>query len=147
MNTTETISQELQTECAKWLIVGFKRSWTMAMLASQMVAATGVQPRKLPFMAAEKIAYGKAPVRGFVSENYPKLCAFLDSNQGAILISAASQIVKLTPKTSRPSGSITRKERGFFTAERKLSGAVSQSYGISRRHFKSANGSDWNTCK
>lgn len=147
MNTAETISQEMQTECAKWLIVGFKRAWTMGMLASQMVAATGVQPRNLPFMPSEQTSYGKGPVRGFILENYPKLCEFLDSNQGAILISAASQIVKLTPKTTRPSGSITRKERRFFTAEKKLSSAVSQSYGISRKYFKSANGQDWNTCK
>lgn len=134
-------------EAAKWLVVGYKRSWTMGMLAAIIHDATGQHAQEFGFMPTNQWWYGKAPVRGFVTQNYPKLSAYLDRATGEQLVSVASQIIKLRPKVDRPNGSLTKLERGEIDRGRKKDDAVQDSYRLSRSAFRASKKTAWNVHK
>jgi len=132
---------------AEWLVIGYLRSWTMQMLGITVLQATGQAVNSFSFLPDSRYWTGKAQVRAFLQQNYPKLSAFLDKTTPEKAIKAAEQIVKLKWNGNRPLGSLTKQERNELSASKKDLRVSTTSYNESRKEFKAHSLHNWNVCK
>ena len=142
MQVTEK-SNELKA--AEFMVYGFARAWTMQMLQITIHSATGQDSVEFPFMPHSLAWRGNAPVRGYFSQNWPALTAYLLIATPSQQVRAAQQILKLRWNGNRPTGSMTKKEYSEAMRGGRKDRSVSTSYRLSRAAFKSRN--DWNTVK
>ena len=145
-------------DVALWLVVGFKRSW----LLRQSIEAAGLPAvnteedaaalhKAYPFLPALRWSYlGRAstPVRAFISAEWPRLFAYLDTNASKPekLAKAPAQIVKLTCRDARR-GTLTAadKREAKVTRYRQKSKEAGLKAATAQR--KSHGRSAWNVCK
>jgi len=101
--------QEQSLEAAKWLAVGFIKSWSMYMVR-QRLEELGISADQ-QFFPRQRWGWTKNhPVRAFVSSNYPKLAEFLDRATPEKAILSAAQIVKLECKNDKNDSVISRQD-------------------------------------
>lgn len=138
-------SKELQA--AEYLVLGFVKCWSMVMLEICIFDKTGMWPKEFQFLPNSRHWKGKAQVRAFVAQNYPKLNLFLTTATPQQQVAAAKQIVKLKWSGERPLGSLTTKERSELEKTRKELRGATTAYRESRKNFKNHSLHNWNVCK
>ena len=132
---------------AETLVLGFVKSWSFVMLEIAIFDRTGMWLKEFQFLPDSKYWRGKAPVRGYVAQNFPKLNEFLCTATPEKQLKAAQQIVKLKWNGERPSGSMKKEEYSEIAKTRKELRQATTSYNESRKNFKAHSLHNWNTCK
>lgn len=137
-----------ELKAAEWLIVGFLKSWTIQMLRINADAAIGVPCSDFKFYPSDESYWrGRAPVRAYVAQNWPKLADYLDKASPEKRAKAAEQILRLKWNGERPVGSLSRNERDDIAKTKKDLRGQTTSYNQSRTIFKAHALSNWNVCK
>jgi hypothetical protein len=141
------MSKSNELIAAEWLVVGHIKCWSMQMLDITIHSATGKYMREFQFLPDSKFWSGKAQVRSYIAQTYPKLNAYLVEATAEKAIKTAEQITKLKWKGERPTGAINVKERKEIDKDKQDLRRHTTSEMLSRKIFKDHGKTNWNQCK
>lgn len=143
-------------EAALWLLVGFKRSWSLW----QVVSALGFESpeddveameihRKVPFFPIEAWGYRRTPVRAFVAAQFPKLADHLIATEGKSELWAdlVPEVCKLKAKGSRGVGFLNRDDAKVMKKTREDLRSVTTANRAARKQQLSTQRGAWKVCK
>lgn len=135
-----------ELKAAEWLVVGFVKNWDWWVFDKMIFDATGKHVRDFTFLPDSYCWSGKAQVRAYIAQNWPKLFAFLNAASAEKQIKAAEQIVKLKWNGNRPLGCLSGTERDEMVATKRQLRIATTSQMHSRSTFKKHSAAQWNVC-